>query len=624
MALLNSIAPMMCRPFIVPATIRQSKVTIIAPDTRDRARGLPHVPVVAGDDGPDRAARGQGPQDHRVEPRARERDPDLRRRRQPADAGSVRDAPVAPRARQPRRRQGGARSPEEQATATSPSTRRPTRSSSPTSASNIRRMEEVVKSARRADGRREDLGHQAAHRVGDRDGDDAVEHLQRRQGRRGARRPAARRRRTSRGDAGAGAPARAGGGPPAIGSVGLADHPRRSQNMLDRRRRRRRPISASWRWSSGSIRCRCAPATRRPICVHVVPLATPTPTTSPARSAASAPAVSRGSALGRRRAGRAAVGAAAVGAAAQPGQQDGPVRRRRAHLRRTSRPTRSSSSPSGRDYITVRDLIQQARHAAQAGVRRGDDPRGLDRQDAQARRRLARRHDAVGPGSDQSLLFGGSEPSSDVNSILFSPAALVGPGGRPARPGHSRRRQDPRPAAGHVGAELRRVRAGAAEQRRRQRRVDAAHAHHRQREGEIQVGQNLPFPGSLGGFPAAACPARPARPARPAPAFGFGTSVQRQDVALKLEITPHVNEPDFVRLEIDNEISDVANPNFNGLGPATSKRTVKTRRHHARSAVDRDRRPHQGSVSSRRSTRCRCSATSRSSAISSSTRRRRS
>jgi general secretion pathway protein D len=62
----------------------------------------------------------------------------------------------------------------------------------------------------------------------------------------------------------------------------------------------------------------------------------------------------------------------------------------------------------------------------------------------------------------------------------------------------------------------------------------------------------------------------------PGTGFGFGTSVQRQDVALKLEITPHVNDSDFVRLEIDNEISDVANPNFNGLGPSTAKRHVKS------------------------------------------------
>jgi general secretion pathway protein D len=88
----------------------------------------------------------------------------------------------------------------------------------------------------------------------------------------------------------------------------------------------------------------------------------------------------------------------------------------------------------------------------------------------------------------------------------------------------------------------------------------------------IQVGQNLPFPGALGGFPGFGG----AGGALPGQTFGFGTSVQRQDVALKLEITPHVNDSDYVRLELNNELSDVANPNYNGLGPATSKRTVKS------------------------------------------------
>ena len=37
--------------------------------------------------------------------------------------------------------------------------------------------------------------------------------------------------------------------------------------------------------------------------------------------------------------------------------------------------------------------------------------------------------------------------------------------------------------------------------------------------------------------------------------LGLSTSVQRQDVALKMKLTPHVNEHDLVRLEIDNEIS---------------------------------------------------------------------
>src|SRR6185503_4238530 len=80
-----------------------------------------------------------------------------------------------------------------------------------------------------------------------------------------------------------------------------------------------------------------------------------------------------------------------------------------------------------------------------------------------------------------------------------------------------------------------------------------------------------------GGFPGfGAVPGAGGQPGAPGGSFSFGTSVQRQDVALKMEITPHVNDSDFVRLEIDNELSDVSNPNFNGLGPATSKRTVKS------------------------------------------------
>ena len=180
----------------------------------------------------------------------------------------------------------------------------------------------------------------------------------------------------------------------------------------------------------------------------------------------------------------------------------------------------------------------------------------------------------VGTGSDQSLLFGGSEPSSDVNSILFSPAALSGLAAGLRGPPIPGADDHPRPAAGHVDPELRRVRAGAAEQRRRQRRVDAAHPHHRQREGDHpgrpepavpRLARRLPRCGGATGAAGA-----------PGATFGLGTSVQRQDVALKLEITPHVNDSDFVRLEIDNEISDVSNPNFNGLGPATTKRTVKS------------------------------------------------
>ena len=90
-------------------------------------------------------------------------------------------------------------------------------------------------------------------------------------------------------------------------------------------------------------------------------------------------------------------------------------------------------------------------------------------------------------------------------------------------------------------------------------------------EAEISVGQNIPFQSTVAGLGSGAGQTAPG-------GFGFpiGTSVSRQDVALTLKITPHVNASDMVRLELDQEISDVANENFQGLGPSWSKRTVKT------------------------------------------------
>jgi general secretion pathway protein D len=92
-------------------------------------------------------------------------------------------------------------------------------------------------------------------------------------------------------------------------------------------------------------------------------------------------------------------------------------------------------------------------------------------------------------------------------------------------------------------------------------------------EGEISVGENLPFPGQLaGGFPGAL-------PGQQGPG-GFAAfpsvGVQRQNVALTMKITPSVNEHNMIRLDVDQVIEDVAAPNFNGLGPATSKRSAKT------------------------------------------------
>jgi general secretion pathway protein D len=51
--------------------------------------------------------------------------------------------------------------------------------------------------------------------------------------------------------------------------------------------------------------------------------------------------------------------------------------------------------------------------------------------------------------------------------------------------------------------------------------------------------------------------------------------VQREKVALEMKLTPHVNEHDIIRLEVDEKISELA-PGSSNLGPSTSERTAKT------------------------------------------------
>jgi general secretion pathway protein D len=56
---------------------------------------------------------------------------------------------------------------------------------------------------------------------------------------------------------------------------------------------------------------------------------------------------------------------------------------------------------------------------------------------------------------------------------------------------------------------------------------------------------------------------------------GLFPQVQREKVALEMKLTPHVNEHDIIRLEVDEKISELA-PGSSNLGPSTSERTAKT------------------------------------------------
>lgn len=83
-------------------------------------------------------------------------------------------------------------------------------------------------------------------------------------------------------------------------------------------------------------------------------------------------------------------------------------------------------------------------------------------------------------------------------------------------------------------------------------------------EAEFLVGENVPFPGAM------------ASAASSALSYAAATiSIQRQDVALKLSITPQISEDGEVKLEMKLEITDVKSTDST-LGPTTSKRSVKT------------------------------------------------
>lgn len=108
-------------------------------------------------------------------------------------------------------------------------------------------------------------------------------------------------------------------------------------------------------------------------------------------------------------------------------------------------------------------------------------------------------------------------------------------------------------------------------------------------EAEIKVGSNVPFQaafspglGGLGGL-GAGLGGSTGTGLGAASGLGLGLGglgslfapIQRQPVELALKIKPQVNESDFVKLEIDEQIEEISSVDPQ-LGPTTAKRSIKT------------------------------------------------
>ena len=99
-------------------------------------------------------------------------------------------------------------------------------------------------------------------------------------------------------------------------------------------------------------------------------------------------------------------------------------------------------------------------------------------------------------------------------------------------------------------------------------------------EGEITVGENLPFPGAMMGT--ALTGAATVTPY---------LSVNRQDVALKLKLLPSVNEHNVIRLDVEQEVSDVEAAELQRPRAGHVQAVDQDHRGGARPADDGDWRP---------------------------------
>lgn len=85
-------------------------------------------------------------------------------------------------------------------------------------------------------------------------------------------------------------------------------------------------------------------------------------------------------------------------------------------------------------------------------------------------------------------------------------------------------------------------------------------------EAEISVGENIPYKSSFSGTSSG-------QSGSDSP-FVPIQSIQRENVALTLKVTPHVNASDVVQLEIDLKIKELGVPDLGGMGPSWGERTI--------------------------------------------------
>ncbi len=96
---------------------------------------------------------------------------------------------------------------------------------------------------------------------------------------------------------------------------------------------------------------------------------------------------------------------------------------------------------------------------------------------------------------------------------------------------------------------------------------------------DINVGQNVPLQTNIGGIASSLAGAAGPQAGALASLLGGGQgfSAPRQDVGTKIRIVPHINDSNEVRLEIDEEISEVGASAGGQLGAVTiNRRTAKT------------------------------------------------